>query len=130
MDINYFSSIPAFKADVHKYLIAIRDKHVVHSVNEFEQSKATGVMVGTPQGEWRPAGVGVTQAYHIGLSGKIVKHAIAQITDMLGRISADIDKKRPELFQEFSAKFAKDGKWEMAPIVQFPDRENVAKRRK
>jgi hypothetical protein len=129
MDINYFSSIPEFKADVHNYLIAIRDKHVVHSVNEFEQSKATGVMIGRPQGEWRPAGVGVTQAHHIGLSGRIVEDAIAQITDMLRSILADIDKRRPELFQEFHAKFAIEKKWELAPIVQFPDRENVAKRR-
>lgn len=130
LDINYFSSIPTFKADVHEYLIAMRDKHIAHSVNEFERSKATGVMVGTPQAEWRPAGVGVVQAFHIGLSGMIVEHAMAQITDMLDRISAEIDKKRPELFREFNAKFAKEGKWEMEPLAQIPNRENVAKRRK
>lgn len=129
MDIAYFSSIPTFKADVHNYLISIRDKHVAHSVNEFEGCEATGVMVGTPQAEWRPAGVGVLQSYHIGLSRKIVERAIAQITDMISSISADIDKKRPDLFQEFSAAFAIDGKWEMMPF-QLPNRENVAKRRK
>ncbi len=39
MDITYYSGIPTFKADVHEYLIAMRDKHVAHSVNEFERSK-------------------------------------------------------------------------------------------
>jgi hypothetical protein len=132
MDITYFSSIPTFKAAVHKYLISLRNKHVGHSVNEFERSEATGVMVGTvdtPLAELRPAGVGVLQAYNIGLTRKIVEHAIDKITDMIRSILADIDKKRPELFQEFSAKFAIDGKWEMMPF-QLPNRENVAKKRK
>ena len=105
---------------------------VIAYARPFERSEATGVMggtMGTPLAEWRPADVGVLQAYNIGLTRKIVEHAIDQITDMIRSILADIDKKRPELFQEFSAKFAIDGKWEMMPF-QLPNRENVAKKRR
>lgn len=96
MDTQFFSNAPAFSSELHKYLIAIRDKHVAHSVNEFERSEATGVMVGTPETKWRPAGVGVTQIHSIGLSRRIVEQAIVQITNMLGVVSARIDQIRIE----------------------------------
>jgi hypothetical protein len=129
MDAGYFSNLPSFNAETHDYLIAVRDKHVAHSVNDFERSDATGVMVGTPQAKWRPAGVGVTMMQTIGLSRRIVEQAIIQLTDMRQLVSDHIDRIRPELFQIFCAEFARDGKWEMAPMVQFPDRGNVQKRR-
>lgn len=129
MDAGYFSSLSSFSSETHDYLIAVRDKHIAHSVNDFERSDATGVMVGTPQTEWRPAGVGVTVMQTIGLSRRIVEQAIAQITDMLQVVTDHIDRIRPELFQIFCAEYAREGKWEMAPIVRFPDRGNVQKRR-
>jgi hypothetical protein len=129
MDAGYFSSLSSFSSETHDYLIAIRDKHIAHSVNDFERSDATGVMVGTPQTKWRPAGLGVTMMQAIGLSRGIVEQAIAQITDMRDVVTGHIDRIRPELFQVFSDEYAREGKWEMAPVAQFPDRGNVQKRR-
>jgi hypothetical protein len=129
MDPGYFSSLSSFSAETHDYLIAVRDKHIAHSVNDFERSDATGVMVGTPQTKWRPAGVGVTMMQTIGLSRRIVEQAIIQIADMRQVVTDHIDRIRPELFQIFCAEYAREGKWEMARFVQFPNRGNVQKRR-
>lgn len=126
---QYFSSLPTFSIETHEYLIAVRDKHVAHSVNEFEHANATGVMVGTPQTNWRPAGVGVTIIKTIGLSKTLVEHAIAHTDGLLDFINRRIDQIAPGLFEEFRTKFARDGKWEMAPIARLPDRKNAARRR-
>jgi hypothetical protein len=129
MDAGYFSNLSSFNVETHDYLIAVRDKHIVHSVNDFERSDATGVMVGTPQTKWRPAGVGVTMMQTIGLSRRIVEQAIVQLTDMRQLLTDQIDRIRPELFQVFCAEYARDGKWEMVPMAQNPNRGNAQKRR-
>jgi hypothetical protein len=129
MDAGYFSSLSSFSVETHDYLIAIRDKHIAHSVNDFERSDATGVMVGTPQTKWRPAGVGVTMIQAIGLSRRIVEQVITQISDMREVATGHIDRIRPQLFQVFCDEYAREGKWEMAPVARFPDRGNVQKRR-
>jgi hypothetical protein len=129
MNVEYFSAIPAFNIEIHDYIIAVRDKHVAHSVNEFERSATTGVMVGTPSTNWRPAGVGVTTLHSVGLSRRIIEGAITQISGMLDLLRARMEIIKPEIFRDFKEKFEKDGKWEMAPIATFPDRNNAAKRR-
>jgi hypothetical protein len=129
MDAGHFSSLETFSADRHDYLIAVRDRHVAHSVNDLERSDATGVMVGTPETKWRPAGVGVVMINTIGLTKRTVEEAIAQVTDMVGVVSGHIDRIRPLLFQAFCAEYERERKWEMAPVAQFPDRARVQKRR-
>jgi hypothetical protein len=67
MDASYFETATNFDLELHNNLISIRDKHIAHSVNEFERSASVGVMVGHPSAKWRPAGVGVTKLNAIGV---------------------------------------------------------------
>lgn len=119
-----------FDVKLHDYLVAVRNKHVAHSVNEFERCEATGVMVGSSDhSKWRPAGVGFTQHSIIGLSRSIVEQSIGQLSNMLAALTAEIERRRIALFQDFREKFEQDGKWEMAPMFRFPARDNAPKRR-
>jgi hypothetical protein len=86
-------------------------------------------MVGTPQTSWRMAGIGFTTNQTIGLSGAIVDQAIDQTTSMLGLLYNIIEKKRASLFEMQRVQFEANGRWEQAPLVTFPSRENVSKRR-
>jgi hypothetical protein len=128
MGASYFEIAASFDPGLHNYLISIRDKHIAHSVNEFEQSASIGIMVGLPPAKWRPAGVGVTKFNSIGITNRIVEASIIQIEAMLNLIQSRIDEIRPQLFIEFREKFEKDGKWEMAPLT-IPNRDNVSTRR-
>jgi hypothetical protein len=128
---EFFASLgKGFCSDLHDFLIDLRDKHVAHSVNEFERCEATTVMVGTADRKiWRVAGIGFTATNAIGLSGALVDQAIAQISNMLALISSTLDEKRKALFEVQKAQFAEDGKWRAAPIATFPSRKNAGKRR-
>jgi hypothetical protein len=131
LDKNVFASLKdEFSTTLHDFLIDVRDKHVAHSVNEFERCEPTTVMVGTPQTSWRMAGIGFTTNQTIGLSGAIVDQAIDQTTSMLGLLYNIIEKKRASLFEMQRAQFEANGRWEQAPLVTFPSRENVSKRRR
>jgi hypothetical protein len=129
---EFFTQLEAaFDSSLHDYLIDVRDKHVAHSVNEFENCRATTVMVSTADRKtWRVGGIGHVANTSIGLSGKIVDKAVAQIAAMLQSLTQTIDKKSAALYEAQRAQFAKDNKWEMAPMVTFSSRDNVSKRRK
>jgi hypothetical protein len=129
---NFFSSLGGgFKSDLHEYLIDLRDKHVAHSVNEFEQCKSTTVMVGSADRKtWRVAGIGFTALTIIGLSASMVGQAVAQISKMLELLADTIDQKRKALYGAQRALFAQHGKWEPAPMATLPSRNNVSRRRR
>ena len=130
LDTNFFTSRGLeLDLDLHNYLINMRDKHVAHSVNEFERCEATGIMVGTKENMWRAAGVGFTEHSAIGLSLILVKQAMVQVSAMLGCLTAEADRKGLDLYKAFRAQFEQDGKWKMAPVATFPRRENASKRR-
>lgn len=131
LDGTFFTGAgEGFNIDLHTYLIAVRNKHVAHSVNEFERCEATAVMVGTnDQTEWRAAGVGFTEYSVIGLSRSIVEQAIDQISNMVTVLAADLDRRRLELYEAFRAQYERDGKWEMAPMFNVPSRKNAPNRR-
>jgi hypothetical protein len=130
LDCEMFVGAAGFDAECHKFLIALRDRHVAHSVNEFERCEAVAIVVGTPETGWRDGGcIGTIGMQVIGLTRSRVRLAISHITAMIGLLSDKIDKRRIELYQEFSAKFAADGKWEMAPMHRPIDLENVTKPR-
>lgn len=127
---NEFSSLGDFSAELHNYLIALRDKHIAHSVNEFERCEASTVMVGTPdQKSWRVAGIGFTFLNAIGLSAALLDKAIGQISKMLPIVDKAIDESRTKLYKEQTELFAKNSNWKPAPLTRFPNRDNVAKRR-
>jgi hypothetical protein len=122
---TFSSEDVTFNAEIHEYLISLRNKHISHSVNEFESCEA-----GTPGLGWRDGGaIGVAETQSIGLSRAMVRHAIAHITGAVNFLSTTIEKQRAELYNEFKTQFAKDGKWEMAPLARVPDRSNISKRR-
>ena len=126
----FFPVGAAFNVELHNYLVSVRDKHVAHSVNDFEQSDATTVMVGTPDHKsWRVAGIGLTSLNVIGLSLDLVEKATAQITPMLHFLDGRINENRNALYEEERNRFAKDGKWTVAPMFHFNDRKNASKRR-
>jgi hypothetical protein len=128
---EYFAQIPAFDEELHDYLFVLRSTHVAHSVNEFENANATGVMVGNPPDHlWRVAGIGVTQLQIIGLTLRHVEAAIAHTGAMLAHINARIQEIKPLLFEEVRAEFAAKRQFQMAPLGTLPDRSKVGKRRK
>ena len=129
LDASYFETASSFDPELHNYLISMRDRHIAHSVNEFEQSASVGIMVGLPPAKWRPAGVGVTIFNAIGITKRIVETSVIQIEAMLNLIRSRIDEIWPQLFTEFREKFEKDGKWEAAPLVTLPSMNKAATKR-
>jgi hypothetical protein len=112
-------------------LIALRDKHVAHSVNDFEKCDAIAVMIGKPGSVWRDgSGIGVVKKQTVGISRALVRKAIAHINTLRQFLESQLPAQRVALHAEFQAKLAKTGKWEMAPIMKLSDCSKVAERRK
>jgi hypothetical protein len=117
--------------EVHEYLISLRDKHVAHSVNDFEECEAVAIVVGRPEVGWRDgSGVGVIMKRSVGISASLLKRAIAHIAVVQKIVSNIVEGLRIEVYTEFKESFDKDQKWECAPLVHFSDRSAVAKPRK
>jgi hypothetical protein len=120
-----------FDNNIHQYLVAMRDKHIAHSVNDFENCDAIAVMVGKPGSIWRDAsGIGVTKKQTVGISRTLVLKAISHINALRQFLESEIPAQREALHAEFQSNLAKTGEWEMAPIVKLSDRSKVAARRK
>lgn len=120
-----------FDTEIHDYLIALRDKHVAHSVNDYEDCEAIAVVVGKPEAGWRDgSGVGVIVMQSVGLTRNLLRCAMAHIEGLKNAIIADIEAQRIPVYDEFKTVFAKDGKWEIAPLVKLSDRSKVSQRRK
>lgn len=97
-----------FDNDIHKYLIALRDKHVAHSVNDFEQCDAIAVMIGKPGSILRDgSGIGVVRKQMVGISGLLVRKAISHIGALRQFLESELPVKRKALYDEFQANLAK-----------------------
>lgn len=129
---EFFSSLgKLFDSSIHNYLISVRDKHIAHSVNEFETGDATAVVVQVPGGpDWSCRGIGYIGNVVIGLNREIVRGSVVQIDAMLEYLKSKIQIDGDALYLEYKETFDKDHKWDMAPLVRFPDRNNVANKRK
>jgi hypothetical protein len=119
----------AFNRPLHDYLRNVRDKHVAHSVNDFESCKPVGLMIGMPGQAMRPGGIGFAGTQSIGIRREQVLEAIAHIAQLIDTLRAQISMGQERLFQQFKEKFEADGRWEPAPIASIPDGANVARRR-
>lgn len=120
-----------FDHDIHHYLVDLRDKHVAHSVNDFEQCDAIAVMIGKPGSVWRDgSGIGVTKKQLIGISRTLVLKAIFHINALRQFLESGLPAQREALHAEFRDNLAKTGKWEWAPFTKLSDRNKVAERRK
>ncbi len=121
----------SFDEHIHEYLISLRDKHVAHSVNDFEDCQAVAVMIGTPAAGWRDgSGVGVVIKQTVGISRALLRRAIAHIEVLKRFVESEISAQRLVVYSEFREYLAKGGKLEMAPIVKLSDRASVSQRRK
>lgn len=127
---NCFADQLSFNVGLHSYLLSLRNKHIAHSVNEFEQCAATTVMVGSPDSKkWRVAGIGFTRMRAIGLSLALVEQSISQVGAMMKALDSDISQRRSALYEVAHAQFVQNGSWESAPFASFPSRRNVNRRR-
>lgn len=120
----------SFDRQTHEYLIDLRDKHVAHSVNEFESCEAVAVMVGSSTTGWRDgSGVGVIVQGSTGLNMVLLRAASAHTAAVLSFIEAEIETLRPSLHAEFAEHLRSGGTWEMPPLLTLVDHSNVGKRR-
>jgi len=120
-----------FDDGIHEYLIALRDKHVAHSVNDFEQCEAIAIVIGTLGAKWRDgSAIGVVKKQSIGISKAIVQAAVFHISALRSFLEAELPAQRVALHADFLANFQETGKWEMAPIMKLSDRSKVAERRR
>jgi hypothetical protein len=128
---EFFAPLAAgFDHQLHDYLIDVRNKHVAHSVNEFERCDATTVMVGSDDKGWRLAGIGVVENHVIGLTGDMVDGAIRQAEEMAGLVYRVGQETLQKLFAEQREKYSSTaGQWAMIPMYIDPSRANVGKRR-
>ncbi|RVT93147.1 hypothetical protein [Sphingomonas crocodyli] len=119
--------------ELHAYLYNLRDKHVAHSVNDFERATTVGVVVADQS--WRllgtnPSGVGVTKLSMVGLPMSKLKLCPAHIEVMMVRITDRIAELDQAIYAEFRAGLAVGELVKPAPLVTLPDRSKVAERRR
>lgn len=128
---NLQSQGVSFNDKIHDYLVALRDKHIAHSVNDFEGCEAVAIMIGKNGEEWRyGGGIGVVQKQSIGITQALIIEALAHIASLRQFLEADLSTKRTSLHLQFQANFQKTGKWEIAPVVQLSDRSKITERRR
>jgi len=131
IDLNALIQRDTFDKHIHKYLIALRDKHITHSVNDFEDCEAVATMIGTPKSGWRyGSGIGVVKKQTIGISKELLQKAIGHIKMIEKHIKDQISELRKLIDTEFQEHLASGGKWEFSPILKISNRTNISKRRK
>jgi hypothetical protein len=117
--------------EIHDYLMNLRNKHVAHSVNDFEECRAAAVIIGRPGGPWRDGkGVCTIMKRSVGLSTALLKRAILHIATLLQFTDGRLPTLRAELYAEFKTAFEKGDKFELVPLVHLSDREEIGKARK
>ncbi|WP_426050970.1 hypothetical protein [Brevundimonas sp. SL161] len=117
----------------HDYLCTLRDKHVAHSVNDFERATTVGVVV-TDQSfhllGTNPSGVGVTKLSMVGLPMSKLNLCSAHLDGMIAVIEARIAALRVTIHQQTHSLLAVGKRIEMAPLATFADRSKIAERRR
>lgn len=118
-------------AALHSFLVAMRDRHVSHSVNEFERCDAVGIIVtdATFQRQGDAGGVGVATLSTVGLTRSKLDQIHAHIPPIIDMLRARIQLLKLKLYAEIKAQLEREGRWDMMPIARFPTLENIAKRR-
>ncbi len=119
----------AFDLTIHSYLMDLRNKHVAHSVNAFEECNTTGVLVGFPEKPTRPNGIGFVMKSSVGISRQQLIKALGHISTLVAHLETESKVRRIALFDEFKALHAAGNRMELAPIPTLNDRANVGNRR-
>jgi len=107
--------------ELHDFLYNLRDKHIAHSVNEFERCEPAGIIVIAPDGSVQEgiSGVGVVLQTAIGLPLQKLERAVHHVEHCISYIKARIEELSPLVHADMKADLA-DG-MEMVPMVKFSD---------
>jgi len=106
--------------EIHQYLMDLRNKHIAHSVNEYEHCDAAGMVVldaNHNQIEDGVAGVGVVLQESLGISPKRLERAMHQAEFCQNYLQKKIDQLRGVLYREMEKDVAENG-WKIAPLVR------------
>lgn len=123
------SGIPGIDKALHQFLLDLRDKHVAHSVNEFERAVAGPLMVQPPGSPWEPRGVGAILQTSIGINRRTLLSALTHIDLLRNHVAERVAALEAIAFREFTEQFARTADFTMAPLLTFVDREGAGKRR-
>lgn len=118
------------KIKKHKWLIEIRNKHIAHSVNEFEENRVVGYYVLEAPEEKKITSISVQHGRVIGLSYKDAISVIDLSKNILEYVAEKIKKEKSKIFslvrQKDINKIVQSGK----QTVFMPDMSKTDKRRK
>ena len=115
--------------EIHEYLMALRNKHVAHSVNSFEVCTAIAMIVGDPQKGWREASaIGVSKQLQVGITATQLKKAVEHLSKLRSYVASTLEVQRLKLYDEFRAEYAAGKQFPMAPLYAVADRDRVSER--
>lgn len=118
---------------LHEYLYALRDKHVAHSVNDFERATTVGVVVTDKSFrliDTNPSGVGVTKLSMVGLPMSKLRLCPDHIGSMISKIESRIVELRAIIHERTRSLLRVGEPIEIAPVMTLADRSKIAERRK
>ncbi|ACL95842.2 hypothetical protein [Caulobacter vibrioides] len=134
LDAKFFSPIwDAVDVELHDYLYNLRDKHVAHSVNDFERATAVGVVVADQSFRLlntNPSGVGVVKMSMVGLPLSKLKLCRSHIERMVAHIDQRAANLELMIHRQMRAGLTVGEMVEVAPILITPDRSKIAERRR
>jgi hypothetical protein len=107
--------------ELHDFIYDLRDKHIAHSVNEFERCEPAGMIVFTPDGHVQEgiSGVGVVLQTVIGLPLQRLEMAVHHVEHCINYIEARIEELRPLVHADMKADMPDE--MELVPMVKFND---------
>ena len=134
LDVAFFSTTwEAADVELHDYLYNLRDKHVAHSVNDFERATTVGVIVSDRSFrllDTNPSGIGVTKLSMVGLPMSKLKLCPQHIEQMIRRIEQRIAQLAEEIHVRMRAELTVGEVVKPAPLMTMPNRAQIAERRK
>lgn len=124
------SAIPGFDTTVHEYLLSVRDKHVAHSVNEYEKYTPVAAVRIAPDNTISDGyAIGVVLNLEIGVSRRVLLAAMEMIDGIVAYLEQRLAAEGVSLHQNFAARLAQGETFEIVPLMTPSNRVNVGKRR-
>jgi hypothetical protein len=117
---------------LHDHLYALRQKHVAHSVNEYEYCEPIGMIVLNSAGQRKAGllGLGIVSLIAVGMPDGALKAAIEMIDDLRTRMGERMNAVGRRVRDSLKQHLDNGGSWQMAPIAHIPDPQNAGKPRK
>lgn len=116
----------------HNYLRHLRDKHVAHSVNDFEDATTVGIVIvdrTSQRVRKQPSGVGVIKWSMVGLPLSRLRTCPGHIDRMLDRIDARVGELDLKIHAMVKEHIERGDAVEAAPLFRMPKRERISKSR-